>query len=88
MAEEFDDHQKAKDRAEERKLEYTGKICPLLVGLCDPHCVCYQPARVGGNEGGGYNPQPSTKWYVYDPYCSNEMFFKEEINVNIQSNCS
>jgi len=48
------------------------QFCPLTKSTCNEDCVCFQEAH-----------KASTASYtVYSHYCGNEMFFKEEYNVN------
>jgi hypothetical protein len=52
------------------------RFCPLVNGSCVTNCVCFCMPHVTGRE---------KHWYVYGHYCSNEMFYKEEYNVNCRN---
>ena len=83
-----EDADEARDKAIVRlgKCETIGGVfCPLINGACVPTCVCFGKPHVG-NSGGVYDGPSPTTWYLYGHYCTNEMFFKEEYNVNCNNN--
>jgi hypothetical protein len=88
MGQEFETEELAvaardKDIENLRKCPTIGeRFCPLINGPCVPGCVCFGMPHLGNNQQGGHSQPPPTRWYLYGHYCSNEMFYKEEYNVN------
>ena len=58
---------------EEAATNPVAEYCPLVQGKCKSNCVCFVPPR---------KVKTHISWTIYSHYCNNEMFFKEEYNVN------
>jgi hypothetical protein len=76
----FDSEEKAYGALE--KFKYKTWFCPLINNSCDHTCVCHVPAYIRKNT--SYSTPTKTTWTIQDNYCGNEMFFKDELNVNVR----